>query len=99
MKEAKTDSRSTIADRFIALRKRVGLSQSRLGRYVGLCRQAVNEIENCRVTPHHSTWDRFRQYEREAREPGIEHLPEHYWRDCLIEDEGAQKGDTLCTSR
>ena len=99
VKEAKPQSRSAIADRFIALRERMGLSQSRLARYVGLCRQSVNQIENCRVTPHDSTWDRFHNFERRGQEPGIEHLPKHYWRDCLLEDERAQKGDTFCVSR
>jgi DNA-binding XRE family transcriptional regulator len=97
-KEAKPRSRSAVADRFVALRREMGLSQSRLGRYIGLCRQSVSEVENCRVTPHDSTWDRFCDYEREGQESGIEHLPKHYWRNCLIEEQ-AQKGDTFCASR
>ena len=75
------------------------MSQSRLGEFVGLCRQAVNQIENRRVTPHDSTWDRFCEYEGRGQESGIEHLPEHHWRDCLLEDDSVQKGDTFCASR
>lgn len=86
-KEAKPPNRTVIAERFIALRRTVGLSQSRLGKYVGLCRQAVSEIENCHVMPHDSTWARFCEYESRGREPGIEHLPKHYWRDRLVEDQ------------
>jgi len=98
-KEAKPQNRSAIAERFFAVRRKERLSQSQLGEYIGLCRQSVNEVEKCRVTPHDSTWNRFCGYEREARQPGIAHLPKNYWRDCLIEDERAQKGDTLCASR
>lgn len=97
-KEAKPQDRSAVAERFITLRRRVGLSQSRLGEYLGLCRQAVNEIENCHVMLHTTTWERFRAYESRGQEPGIEHLPEHYWRDRLLEDESAAKGDTFCAS-
>jgi DNA-binding XRE family transcriptional regulator len=97
--EAKPQDKSAISDRFIALRMRWGLSQSRLGRVVGLCRQTVSEIENRHVTPHDATWDRFCEHEGRTQEPGIGHLPEHYWRDCLINDEAATKGDTICASR
>jgi DNA-binding XRE family transcriptional regulator len=83
-----------IAERFKALRRQFGLTQSRLGKLIGICRQSISEIENACVTPHDSTWDRFCEHESRGQEPGIEHLPEHYWRDCLLEDELAEKGDT-----
>jgi hypothetical protein len=74
------------------------MSQSCLGRFIGLCRQTVNEIENRRVMPHDSTWDRFCEYEVRGQELGIGHLPEHYWRDCLLGGESAAKGDSICAS-
>ena len=53
--EAKAD----IAMHFKDLRRKVGLTQLDLGRDIGLCRQSVSEIENCRVWPHYTTLDRF----------------------------------------
>jgi DNA-binding XRE family transcriptional regulator len=101
MKQAmktKPQSRYVIAERFVALRTRVGLSQSCLGKLIGLCRQAVSEIENRRVMPHNSTWERFCEYESEGQNCGVGHLPKDHWQRCQIELELSTKGDTLCAS-
>lgn len=94
--EAKPQNREAIAGRFMALRRRLGFSQSRLGKMVGICRQSVSEIENEHVLARDSTWHQFCKYakirqlsERMAR------LPQNYWRDYLFEDEQAEKGDSF----
>jgi DNA-binding XRE family transcriptional regulator len=51
--------RFAIAKRFKALRRKSVMSQDQLGRVIGICRQAVNRIENGHVTPHYTTFDRF----------------------------------------
>jgi DNA-binding XRE family transcriptional regulator len=51
--------KSAIAKRFKTFRQRSLMSQAKLGHVIEICRQAVNKIENGRVTPHHTTWDRF----------------------------------------
>jgi DNA-binding XRE family transcriptional regulator len=48
-----------IAKRFRAFRRKSLMSQAQLGRVMEICRQAVNKIENGRVTPHYTTWDKF----------------------------------------
>jgi DNA-binding XRE family transcriptional regulator len=49
----------TIAKRFQTLRRTGGVTQGQLAGVLGLSRQAVNEIENRRVTPHYSTLGKF----------------------------------------
>jgi DNA-binding XRE family transcriptional regulator len=93
---AKPPNRLAVAERFIALRRTVGLSQSDLGELVGVCRQTVSEIENSRVMPHDSTWQRFAEYESKGDEPANQHLQAGYWADCLVEEEMTSKGDTFC---
>jgi len=44
------------AQRFRAFRTRFHFSQRELANHLGLCRQAVNRIENCHTLPHASTW-------------------------------------------
>jgi len=57
--EAKAD----FAMHFKALRWRAGLTQTELGHMIGLCRQSVSEIENCRVWPHYTTLECFCKFE------------------------------------
>ena len=52
-----------IAKRFRAFRRKSLMSQAQLGRVIAICRQAVNRIENGRVSPHYSTLERFRNLE------------------------------------
>jgi DNA-binding XRE family transcriptional regulator len=93
-KEAKPQNRSAIAERFIALRRRLGFSQSRLGKMIGICRQSVSKIENEHVLARDSTWHQFCEYaEIRQLSERMAGLPESYWRDCLTEDESAEKGD------
>jgi DNA-binding XRE family transcriptional regulator len=89
--------RSVIAQRFRLLRKAMSLTQRQLGQSVGLCRQQVSQIENCLVTPHVSTWERFFHYEDKSGGSGITHLSKRHWSECLdVEDESATKGDKVC---
>ena len=53
------DYKAQIARRFKALRRRSFLTQRRLAGLIGICRQAVSEIENRRTLPHSGTWERF----------------------------------------
>lgn len=99
-KEAKPQNRSAIAERFIALRRRVGLSQSCLGKMMGICRQSVSKIENEHVLARDSTWHQFCEYaEIRQLSERMAGLPENYWRDCLPEDKSAEKGDILRMTR
>ena len=45
--------------RFIKLRKRANLSQKELALLLGISRQALNQIEKNKVTPHVSTWEKL----------------------------------------
>src|SRR5215831_16279609 len=45
-------TRQEIASRFRALRRKALFTQSRLADLIGICRQAVNKIENARAMPH-----------------------------------------------
>ena len=93
-KEAKPQNKSAIAERFIAWRRRLGFSQSRLGKMIGICRQSVSKIENEHVLARDSTWHQFCEYaEIRQLSERMAGLPENYWRDCLFEDELVQKGD------
>lgn len=76
--EAKAD----IAARFKALRRKAMLSQADLGNLIGICRQSVSKIENCRVWPHYTTSDRFSDLEvshEQARRVRLPRFPKH-WR-------------------
>ena len=57
------EARAEIARRFLTLRKRALLTQSHLGLFIGLCRQSVSAIESRRVWPHHTTMERFADFE------------------------------------
>ena len=57
------EAKAAIAKRFRTLREKALLSQSDLGEALGICRQSVNAIENCRVWPHFTTMDRFSDLE------------------------------------
>lgn len=61
------DSRE-IARRMKRLRRRSHLTQRVLAEQIGICRQAISEIENRRVKPHESTWDRFTALEARHEE-------------------------------
>lgn len=56
-------AKAAIAKRFRTLRKKALLSQADLGEVLGICRQSVSAIENCRVWPHFTTMDRFSDLE------------------------------------
>ena len=63
--------KSEIAARFRALRQKALLTQKRLGEIINLCPQSVSEIENRRVMPHQSTWERFCELEWKHNRPAI----------------------------
>jgi DNA-binding XRE family transcriptional regulator len=67
--EFRPDHKFVVARRFKALRRKAHLSQSVLGWLIDICRQSVNEIENRRVMPHQSTWDRFCDLEGKHKQP------------------------------
>jgi DNA-binding XRE family transcriptional regulator len=69
--------KSEIAKRFRSLRRKARLSQSLLAEFIGVCRQSINEIENRRVMPHSSTWNRFCDLEAKHNQPRIV-LPVHW---------------------
>lgn len=69
--------KTEVAERFRALRRKAYLSQARLARIIGICRQTVSEIENCHVWPHHSTLGKFHSYEEKCNQPPID-LPAHW---------------------
>jgi len=62
-------TRQEIASRFRALRRKALFTQSRLADLIGICRQAVNKIENARAMPHPTTWYRFCQLETKHNRP------------------------------
>jgi len=51
--------KSEVARRFKALRQSALLTQLRLAGNIGICRQAVSDIENKRTLPRDRTWGRF----------------------------------------
>ena len=51
--------RAEIAHRFKVLRWQADLTQRRLAEVIGICRQAVSDIENERTLPNLATWGRF----------------------------------------
>jgi DNA-binding XRE family transcriptional regulator len=72
------EDKAEIARRFKALRRRSHLTQRWLAELVGVCRQAVSDIENKKTLPHRTTWDRFAAREAKQKEARIT-LPVH-WR-------------------
>jgi DNA-binding XRE family transcriptional regulator len=76
------EAKAEIAARFKALRREAILSQSDLGDLIGICRQSVSEIENCRVWSHYTTLNRFSDLEashEQARLARLPRFPKH-WR-------------------
>jgi hypothetical protein len=75
--ELRPEQRSEIATRFRELRRVACMTQSQLGEIIGLSRQSVSEIENCRVTLHLSSWKRFRTREAKQQQwPSLRDLRE-----------------------
>lgn len=76
------EAKVAIAERFKAFRYRSGMTQARLGEIVGICRQSINEIENCRVYPHYTTIHRFADLEQRHEEARriTASLCEPFWR-------------------
>src|ERR1039457_5149306 len=64
-------AKADISKHFKALRRKAGLTQLHLGRIIGICRQTVSEIENCRVWPHYTTLDRFCNLKRDTSRPSL----------------------------
>lgn len=77
LKTVKPDDKAEIARRFKALRRRARLTQRWLAELIGICRQAVSEIENKRTLPRFSTWDSFAALEAKHMQPRIK-LPVHW---------------------
>jgi DNA-binding XRE family transcriptional regulator len=71
------DDRTEIARRFKRLRRRSLLTQRWLAGLIGICRQAVSEIENKRTLPHYATWERFAALEAKHLQPRLK-LPVHW---------------------
>jgi DNA-binding XRE family transcriptional regulator len=71
------DPKSDVAIRFKTLRRKACLTQADLGHYIGVCRQTVNEIENCRVMANSMTLDSFCDLEAKHNQPPIS-SPEHW---------------------
>ena len=44
------------------------MTQLQLAEIIGICRQAVSDVECCRVIPHISTWNRFAEVETRHEE-------------------------------
>lgn len=57
------DYKAEIARRFKKLRRRARMTQATSGDIIGICRQAVKEIENRRVMPHYTTLSQFSDLE------------------------------------
>jgi len=79
---ARNPNRGEIARRFKKLRSRSFLTQKQLAELIGICRQAVSDIERRHVVPHISTWNRFADLEarhREARRVSASMEP-FFWR-------------------
>src|SRR5437660_12614209 len=57
-----------IARRFKTLRRRSHLLQRQLAELIGLCRQAISDIERRQVMPHPCTWRRFADLEARHEE-------------------------------
>jgi len=53
------NDKAEVANRFKFLRNNSSMTQLQLAEIIGICRQAVSDIECCRVIPRLSTWNRF----------------------------------------
>jgi DNA-binding XRE family transcriptional regulator len=53
------DDKADVALRFKALRRQASFSQRYLAGLIGVCRQAVSDIENMRTMPRYTTWGLF----------------------------------------
>jgi DNA-binding XRE family transcriptional regulator len=62
------DEKAEIVNRFKNLRKNSSMTQLQLAEIIGICRQAVSEIERRHVVPHLSTWNRFADLEARHEE-------------------------------
>lgn len=91
--DTKPDDNFAIAERFKALRQKAHMTQARLAKIVGICRQCVNEVENLRVKPHEATWNKFRELERKHEEGGKRPMSLNWLSDFAIET-GKQKKAT-----
>jgi DNA-binding XRE family transcriptional regulator len=76
------EAKAAIAKRFKDLRRKARITQAKLGDIIGICRQAVNEIENRRVYPHYTTIDRFFDLEARHESAGriMASLRKPFWR-------------------
>jgi DNA-binding XRE family transcriptional regulator len=96
--EFRPRNNSEIAKRFRAVRKIGCMTQGQLAGLLGLSRQAVNEIENCRVMPHYSTRDKFDALERrhERARALTQTLAAEIppWRRNITKDDSAQQSDS-----
>jgi DNA-binding XRE family transcriptional regulator len=71
------DDKAEIARRFKELRNHASMTQLRLSEILGICWQAVSDIENKRTLPHFSTWARFASLEMRYTQSRIE-LTSHW---------------------
>jgi DNA-binding XRE family transcriptional regulator len=71
--------KAEIARHLKGLRRRSLLTQLQLAELIGICRQAVSDIENKRTLLHPSTWDRFAALEAKHKLAAQIKLPAH-WR-------------------
>jgi len=69
--DSRPSNTSEIGERFRKLRNQGLLTQARLAGIIRVCRQSISDIENARVTPHHTTWARFRELETKYQRPQI----------------------------
>ena len=83
--QLRPSDKTVIAERFKSARAESDLTQSELAQIIGVCRQSVSRIENCRALANRSTWEKFCNPKSIPNEAEIGHLPEHYWRDRLQE--------------
>jgi len=75
--DSRPSDRTEISERFRRFRREALFTQRRLGRIIAVSRQTVSKIENCRVTPHPATWERFYALERKHQQPAIV-FPKHW---------------------
>ena len=81
-KNSRPRDKVQVSRRFRTLRQRSRLAQRQLAELIGICRQAVSEIEGRHVMPHLSTWNRFVDLEKrheEARQVSASMEP-FFWR-------------------
>ena len=69
--EFRPKNKTEIARRFNKLRRPAFMTQLELGQLIGVCRQAVSDIENKKTLPHSSTWKRFAVLEAKHKEAGL----------------------------